>query len=41
MEEPDFDSEIAAEYDTDSLLDEESEELDNVLKDLGWDEEEE
>jgi predicted regulator of Ras-like GTPase activity (Roadblock/LC7/MglB family) len=40
VEEPDFDSEIASEYDTDSLLDEESEELDSVLKDLGWDEEE-
>lgn len=41
VEEPDFDSEIASEYDTDSLLDEESEELDRLLKDLGWDEEEE
>ncbi|TFF97336.1 MAG: hypothetical protein EU547_04615 [Promethearchaeota archaeon] len=41
VEEPDFESESASEYDTDSLLDEESEELDSVLKDLGWDEEEE
>ncbi len=38
---PDFDSQIAKEYDTDFILEEESESLDAVLKELGWDEEEE
>jgi predicted regulator of Ras-like GTPase activity (Roadblock/LC7/MglB family) len=37
---PDFDSQVAEEYDTEFILEEESESLDAVLKDLGWDEEE-
>ncbi|MEJ2250127.1 MAG: hypothetical protein P8Y97_10755 [Candidatus Lokiarchaeota archaeon] len=38
--EPDFDSDFAAtEYDTEFILEEESESLDNVLKELGWDQE--
>ncbi len=38
---PDFDSEISAsEYDTEFVLEEESETLGTVLKDLGWDQEE-
>ncbi|MFW9998899.1 MAG: hypothetical protein ACFE9Q_02295 [Candidatus Hodarchaeota archaeon] len=38
---PDFDSEISAsEYDTEFVLEEESEALGSVLKDLGWDQEE-
>ena len=38
---PDFDSEISAsEYDTEFVLEEESETLGSVLKDLGWDQEE-
>ncbi|TXT67376.1 MAG: hypothetical protein BAJALOKI1v1_110032 [Promethearchaeota archaeon] len=36
---PDFDSQVASEYDTDFILQEESEDLSKVLKDLGWDEE--
>jgi len=37
---PDFESQFAApEYDTEFILEEESEALDSVLKDLGWDEE--
>ncbi|TFG19937.1 MAG: hypothetical protein EU529_15655 [Promethearchaeota archaeon] len=37
---PDFESEFAAtEYETEFILEEESEALDSVLKDLGWDEE--
>lgn len=37
---PNFESEFsAAEYETDFVLEEESEALDSVLKDLGWDEE--
>jgi predicted regulator of Ras-like GTPase activity (Roadblock/LC7/MglB family) len=40
LSEPDFESEFAAtEYDTEFILEEESESLDNVLKELGWDEE--
>ncbi|TET59404.1 MAG: hypothetical protein E3J52_05980 [Promethearchaeota archaeon] len=39
---PDFDSQISAsEYDTEFVLEEESEALGSVLKDLGWDQEEE
>lgn len=38
---PDFDSEGASEYQTEFILEEESESLDAVLKDLGWDLEEE
>ncbi len=41
---PDFNSEFveaAPEYDTEFVLDKESETFENVLKDLGWDEEEE
>ena len=39
---PNFDSEISAsEYDTEFVLEEESETLGSVLKDLGWDQEEE
>lgn len=39
---PDFGNEFeAAEYETEFVLDEESEALDSVLKDLGWDEEDE
>ncbi len=38
---PDFDTEFSAsEYDTEFVLEEESEALGSVLKDLGWDEEE-
>ena len=38
---PNFDSEYGgSEYDTQFVLDEESEALDSVLKDLGWEEEE-
>ena len=38
---PDFDIELSAsEYDTEFVLEEESEALDSVLKDLGWDQEE-
>jgi len=37
---PDFEA-SAAEYDTEFVLEEESEALDSVLKDLGWQEEEE
>ncbi|MFW9989710.1 MAG: hypothetical protein ACFFC3_13730 [Candidatus Odinarchaeota archaeon] len=38
---PDFDSEVSAsEYDTEFVLEEESETLGSVLKDLGWDQEE-
>jgi predicted regulator of Ras-like GTPase activity (Roadblock/LC7/MglB family) len=38
---PDFESEISAsEYDTEFVLEEESEALGSVLKDLGWDQEE-
>ncbi|MFX1573014.1 MAG: hypothetical protein ACFFB0_09715 [Promethearchaeota archaeon] len=38
---PDFDAEFSAsEYDTEFVLEEESEALGSVLKDLGWDEEE-
>jgi len=38
---PDFDSEFSAtEYDTEFVLEEESETLGSVLKDLGWDQEE-
>ena len=38
---PDFDTEFSAsEYDTEYVLEEESEALDSVLKDLGWDQEE-
>ena len=38
---PDFDMEVSAsEYDTEFVLEEESEALDSVLKDLGWDQEE-
>ena len=38
---PDFDSQISAsEYDTEFVLEEESETLGSVLKDLGWDQEE-
>ena len=36
---PDFES-TATEYDTEFVLEEESEALDSVLKDLGWEEEE-
>ncbi|MBN1215027.1 MAG: hypothetical protein JXA99_06230 [Candidatus Lokiarchaeota archaeon] len=38
---PDFESEEASEYQTEFILEEESESLDAVLKDLGWDLEEE
>lgn len=39
---PDFDSQISAsEYETEFVLEEESEALGSVLKDLGWDQEEE
>ncbi|MBY9006305.1 MAG: hypothetical protein KGD63_06070 [Candidatus Lokiarchaeota archaeon] len=38
---PDFESEGASEYQTEFILEEESESLDAVLKDLGWDLEEE
>jgi len=37
---PDFDSQVAKEYDTEFILEEESESLDAVLQELGWDEEE-
>ena len=38
---PNFDTELpASEYDTEFVLEEESEALDSVLKDLGWDQEE-
>ncbi|MHA1272933.1 MAG: hypothetical protein ACTSQP_04735 [Promethearchaeota archaeon] len=41
LEIPDFDSEFSAtEYDVDFILEEESEALDKVLKELGWDDEE-
>ncbi|MBD3213726.1 MAG: hypothetical protein GF311_14040 [Candidatus Lokiarchaeota archaeon] len=36
---PDFDSEVATEYATEFILEEESESLDAVLKELGWEEE--
>lgn len=36
---PDFDSEVATEYNTEFILEEESESLDEVLKELGWEEE--
>ncbi|MBD3195562.1 MAG: hypothetical protein GF317_10930 [Candidatus Lokiarchaeota archaeon] len=36
---PDFDSQVASEYNTEFILEEESESLDSVLKELGWEEE--
>ncbi|TFF94450.1 MAG: hypothetical protein EU543_01205 [Promethearchaeota archaeon] len=36
---PDFDSETASEYDTEFILEEETESLEAVLKELGWEEE--
>lgn len=41
LEIPDFDAEVdsASEYEVEFILDEESESLDSVLKDLGWEEE--
>ncbi len=38
---PDFEAEAASEYDTEFILEEESESLEAVLKDLGWDIDEE